>query len=173
MIQHVRKRHVWHDGWLTFSREARLATLSDHRPMDWCSLKIDKLAMWSRPRDRSAYGRYKYVSRLVGEISFVRVSSLHFYAIHSRLIASRRIETRLLDRVRSISRSIFYLAYPVHRRFFNAWIDAASEEEFAKTINIGGLSMNDRYPDRSLYRCQLNISKKDSCYYIHFNYMYR
>lgn len=63
---------------------------------------------------RSAYGHRKYVSRLVGETSFVHVSSLHFCAIHSRLIAPRWIETRLLEQVRSISQSIFHLVYRVH-----------------------------------------------------------
>lgn len=78
--------------------------------------------------ERSAYGRRKYISRLVGETPFIRVSSLHFRANHilAAYLVPRWIKTRLLKRIRSIDR--FSTHYTGSIDPSSAWIDAASGE---------------------------------------------
>lgn len=133
VIQHVRKS-IGNRG-LTFSREARLATLSDHRPIDRdaldISLNIDEFAISSAgSMERSAYGHRKYINRLVGETSFICVSSSYFCAklyIHGLSRAS--MDKDPPSQAGLLDWSIFHPIYSLYRiyRSSSAWIDAASE----------------------------------------------
>lgn len=145
--------------WLTFSREAQLATFSDHRPRcaRYVSLNIDKFAMRSRLQDLRniprVWPRCKYVSRLVGETSLIRVSSSHFcanYILAGAYLVPWWIKTRLLKRV--FDRSIFHPVCPLRRihRSSSAWISVQLPEEPA--INDASLDKRRRPVDEwSIY----------------------